>query len=67
MPDKNDVDWNLTRYLISLGLNQMEAEKWVEDRREGRPFEAESSDEFGKHLDKVWRRSLSTPTLKSRK
>jgi hypothetical protein len=67
MPDKKVAEWNLTWYLESLGLSQMEGERWVEDRRKGRPFKTGSSDEFGKHLDRVWRRSLSTPTLKSRK
>jgi hypothetical protein len=50
--------WDLTNYLISLGMSKEEAEAWIKARRKGDTFKADYSDGIGGHLDKMWRRSL---------
>jgi hypothetical protein len=51
--------WDLTNYLISLGMSKEEAEAWIKARGKGDPFKADYSDGLGGHLDKVWDRSLA--------
>ena len=51
------VEWDLRKYLVSLGLSQREAELWVYARQENQPLKANSSDALGEHLDRVWKRS----------
>jgi hypothetical protein len=50
--------WDMTRLLHDLGMNQEEAVAWVKARQEGLPFKADWSDGVGHHLDKLWKRSL---------
>jgi hypothetical protein len=49
--------WNLTKYLTSLGMSKEEAEAWIKARTSGASFRADYSDGVGSHLDKVWDRN----------
>ena len=51
------VEWDLTKYLLSLGLSQKEAEAWINARQENQPLKADRSDALGEHLDRIWKRS----------
>jgi len=51
------VEWDLKKYLVSLGLSQDEAETWVDARQENQPLKVDSSDALGEHLDRIWTRS----------
>jgi len=45
--------WHLTGYLTSMGMSKKEAEAWIEARRKGQSFKADSSDALGDHLDRI--------------
>jgi len=51
------MEWDLRKYLVSLGLSRNEAEAWIAARRENRSLKDGGSDVLGEHLDRVWRRS----------
>ncbi|MGA3109119.1 MAG: hypothetical protein ABSD99_06635 [Candidatus Bathyarchaeia archaeon] len=46
-------DWHLIGYLTSMGMSKKEAEAWVEARRKGQSFKADSTDALGDHLDRI--------------
>jgi len=54
-----DSEWDMTKYLISLGMSKAEAEAWIKARQKGDAFKMDYSDGLGSHLDKVWDRSLT--------
>jgi hypothetical protein len=49
--------WDLTRYLVSMGMSEKEAEIWIQARKEGKSFTTNSVDGSGGHLDNLWRRN----------
>lgn len=51
------VEWDLKRYLVSLGLSRKEASAWVDARQENQSLKVDRSDALGEHLDRVWKRS----------
>jgi len=51
------VEWDLKKYLASLGLSRKEAETWVGARQENKPLKVDHSDTLGEHLDRIWTRS----------
>jgi hypothetical protein len=56
-------EWDLTGYLVSLGLSRNEAVAWARAREEDRPFKADWSDGVGHHLDKIWSRLDARPSM----
>ena len=58
MKDSSLTDhWHLTDHLTSMGMSKKEAEAWIEARRKGQSFKANSSDGVRDHLDNVWKRN----------
>ena len=54
---KPTQEWDLTQFLVSMGMSKEEAETWVKARRKGRSFKADSSDAIGEHLDRILERN----------
>jgi len=57
------MEWDLKKYLVSLGLSGKEAEAWVDARQGNRPLKAGYSDALGEHLDRVWMRSSANANM----
>jgi len=57
------MEWDLTRYLVSLGLSRKEAEAWVDARQGNRSLKVDGSDALGEHLDRIWRRSSARASM----
>jgi len=53
---KDSENWDMARFLVSMGMSEEEANKWVKARKKGQPLMEDSSDELGKHLDLILER-----------
>jgi len=59
----NSEEWDLVGYLVSLGLSRKEAVDWAKARDGEQSFRADWSDGVGHHLDKIWSRLDSSPSM----
>jgi predicted transcriptional regulator len=55
---KETEQWDMERFLVSIGMSEEEARDWVKARKKGRPFKSDSTDELGKHLDIILERYM---------
>jgi predicted transcriptional regulator len=56
--EKEIEQWDMERFLVSIGMTEEEAKDWVKARKKGRPFMNDSTDELGKHLDLILERYM---------
>ena len=55
---KDSERWDTARFLVSIGMSEVEANEWVKARKKGRPLMEDPSDELGKHLDLILERYM---------